>query len=519
SVDKIQWDPTIAVPLVNTRVTIHDFIKQNSTAFIEIDQDNLIHIVYRDELASLKASDFIKIPLQHYDGSFGLLQFHINELNNTGTTEVDFTTIFNFGVDDTEVDSIFMKACGVMTQLTSDLQHDVKVDISIPEIVRNGQSLKFTFDLPYDGSGSATAQQNKDLKNSFFDLTKSGDQTHSQLLAKFKITVTKVGNNPTSVDDKLSFVTDFIYNEYDVLFGLVKSSDISPSDIDTLTFDIFKSVDSGSQYLQFRIGDPRFKVIISNSYGIPLIANISEFSTYSRSDGKLTLTGYPDPLVVPTPTKQQIGQTLVDSFELNKSNSNIADVISNIPQYLAYGYGAQVNPPGTTERNFITYNSELKVAVDVDIPLHGSADGFALNHEVSLDSTFNGLEDIEELDEVTLRLFLQNDFPVDVQLQFYFQDENKDMIDSLFEVDTYLLRSAVVDADGKTIESTDYTLDITMNKAQFDKIRESKFGLLTAKLNTYKGATPQPEVKFFSDYGLSVKLGIQAKGVFNIKTK
>lgn len=519
SVNQVQWDPTIAVSLVNTRVTINDFLKQSSSAFLEIDQDNLIHVVYRDELASLKANQVLRIPLQHFDGSFGLLQFHVNELNSTGKTEVNFSTIFNFGVDETEIDSIIMKACGVMTSLTSEFQHDVTVNISIPEIVKNNQPLVFNFDLPYNGSGSTTATQNKDLKTAFFDLTKSGDQTYGQLLANFKITVTKVGNNAISTNDKLSFVTDFTYNEYEVLHGLIKSSDIAPDNADTLKFDLFRGVDSSLRDVKFSIGDPRIKVILSNSYGIPIHAFLNEFSTVSNSGGKITLTGYPDPLVVPTPTKQQIGQTIIDSFELNKNNSNIDDVVSNVPKYLVYGYAAQINPPGTTNRNFVTYNSELKVSVDVDIPLYGSADGFVLNHEISLVNTFDDLEDVEELDEVTLRLFLENDFPIDVDLQLYFRDDNDLIIDSLFEANQYLLRSAAVDATGKITGPSVYTLDITMNKARFDRIRESKNGLIRAKLNTYKGSVPQPDVKFFSHYGLSVKLGVQAKGVFNIKTK
>jgi hypothetical protein len=519
SVNTVQWDPTIAVPLVNTRITINDFLAQTSTAFIEVDKDNLIHIIYRDELASLKAKDFVKIPLQHFDGSFGLLQFHINEFNSTGKTEVKFSTIFNFSVDDTEIDSILMDACGVITELTSDFQHDVTVHIDIPEIVKNSQPLVFDFDLPYDGSGSVTSAQTKDLKEAFFDLTKSGNQAFDQLLANFIITVTRVGTNPISVDDKLSFETDFLYNEYNVLYGFVDASDISPDDVDSLKFDLFRGVDSSLHNIQFRIGDPRIKVILSNSYGIPIKAFINEFSTISNTGGKITLNGYPDPLVVPTPTKQQIGETLVDSFELNNTNSNIADVVSNIPQWLLYGYAAQVNPTGTTERNFITYNSELKVALDIDIPLHGSADGFVLNKEIDLDSTFKDMEDIEELDEVTLRLFMQNDFPIDVEFQLYFQDENNVNLDSLFDTGVFVFRSPPVDGDGKITGSSDYTIDITMSKTRFDKIRESKIGLMRAKLNTYKGVSPQPEVKFFTDYGLSVKLGVQAKGIFNLKTK
>jgi hypothetical protein len=518
-VDQIQWDPTIAVPLINTRITISDFLKESSSAFIEFDEDNLIHVVYRDELVSLKAKQVVNIPEQHFDGSFGLLQFHINDFNTNGSTQVNFSTIFNFGIDGTEIDSIFMKACGAITSLTSDFEHDIKVKVTVPEIIKNSQPMVYNFDLPYDGTGSVKATETKDLNGSFFDLTNSGDQTFDQLLVTFEINITKVGNNPISTANKLGFETDFIYNEYDVLFGLIKGSDISPPDLDSLKFDLFKGVDSNLRNIKFRIGDPRIKVVVSNSYGIPIEARISEFSTLSNTAGKVSLNGYPDPLVIPTPNKQQIGQTLVDSFELNKTNSNIADVVSNLPQSLVYGYTAQANPPGTTERNFITYNSELKVAVDVDIPLHGSADGFVVSHEVSLDSAFTDVEDIEQLEEVTLRLFLQNDFPVDVDVQFYFKDENGIDIDSIFEPGQLLLRSATVDASGRITGPAIYTFDITMSNARFQNIRESKIGLVRARLNTYKGATPQPEVKFFSDYGLSVKLGIQAKAVINIPVK
>ncbi|MBO6517310.1 MAG: hypothetical protein JJ975_12240, partial [Bacteroidia bacterium] len=94
-----------------------------------------------------------------------------------------------------------------------------------------------------------------------------------------------------------------------------------------IQFDLFRGVDSSLKNLNFRIGDPRIKFRISNSYGIPISARLSEFSTISRTSGKLTATGFPDPLVIPTPSRQEIGQTKVDSFELTKSNSNIADMV------------------------------------------------------------------------------------------------------------------------------------------------------------------------------------------------
>jgi hypothetical protein len=308
-----------------------------------------------------------------------------------------------------------------------------------------------------------------------------------------------------------SFNTDFLYNEYNVLYGFIGKRTISPDDKDSIEFDLFRGVDSNLTNVDFRISDPRIKFYISNSYGIPMSAQISEISTISRSAGKLTATGFPDPLVIPTPTRQQIGETLIDSFELNKNNSNVADMISNIPQHLIYGFGAEVNPTGTTSRNFITYNSELKISVDIDVPLAGRADGFELSQEVDISDMTTDLDDIDQLEEILVRMFLKNDFPVDVDLQLYFQDSSGTTLDSLFKDGQMLLRSAVVDGNGRVTQSQDYRLDISMTREQFERIKTSTQGLITAKLNTLKQNGSQPEVKFYSDYGIGFKLGVHAK--------
>mgnify|MGYP000132636740 CR=1 FL=1 len=518
SVNQVQWDPTIAAPLVNTRLTINDFLNESSSGFIEVDKDNLIHVIYRGDLASLAAKDLVRIPRQEFDGSFTLLPIFITQFETSGSIDLNFTSIFDFDVPGTEMDSILMGSCGVFSELTSEFQHDLEVTIEIPGIKKkDGSSFSLTYDMPYNGSPVVLAK-NADITGSFFDLTKSGDKSFGQLLTKFSIKMTKVGNNPITVDDKISFQTNFLYNEYEVIHGLIENADISPGESDTLRLDIFKNIDADLKDLSFRIADPKIKVIIANSYGIPIFADIQEFASFSKKNGKTEATGIPSPLPIPVPTKSQIGETLKDSFELNTTNSNIDDVISQIPDYMIYGYSSEINP-GNAVRNFITRNSALSITVDTDIPLYGSTQGFVLNKEVNLDSTFKNLEDVEELDEVSLRLFLENDFPIDVDIQLYFLDENNEAFDSLLNPNQLILKSAVVGADGRIEAPNVYTVDITMNKERFDRIRDAKLGKVVAKLNTYSDGSGNPDVKFFSDYGLSLKLGVQGRGVFNIKTK
>lgn len=518
SVDQVQWDPTIAAPLVNTRLTVSDFLSDTTSAFIEIDPDNLIHVVYRGDLTSLDARDFVRIPKQSFDGSFSLPSGLISQFETNGTLDFSFNSIFEFDISGAELDSILMGSSYFFTELTSDFQHDLVVTVELPHIKKSdGNPVSIVYNMPYNGS-PVIVSSTENLSNSFFDLTKSGDKTFGQVLANFNITMNKVGSNPTNTTDEISFKANFLTNEYNVAYGLVETKNIAPSGSDTLKLDIFNNIGSDLSDVTFRIADPRIKVIVANSYGIPIDANITEFSSFSKSQGKTTLTGVPSPLPFPAPTQQQIDILLKDSFELNKDNSNIDEIVSQIPDYIVYGYSAIINP-GNQYRNFISRNSQLFVTVDVDIPLYGSTNGFVLKKDINLDSTFKNLEDIEEVEEVSFRLFMENDFPIDVDFQLYFMDDNNNLIDSLITSDQLLIESATVGADGRIITPNVYTVDISMNKARFELIRQASIGKIEAKLNTYNNGSGYPDVKFFNDYGLSVKLGVQGHGVINVKTK
>lgn len=515
-VSNVKWSPEFAVPLVSSKLTLGDILKQTPNAFIRIDSDNLIHIVYRDEVVSLLAKDFAKFNAQKFSGNINLSPMQMSELTTNGSTRINFSTIFNFGIQDMEIDSVIMKACALATKITSTLQHDVEIKLSLPGIRKDGTSFSATFNIPYN-PGNNTLSRNISLSGWHFDLTQSGDKQFSQLLANFEITVTEVSGNGVSASDEIAFNADFLYNEYEVMFGYVGEKQIASSIPDTMVFNIFTASNtSGATTGTFSISDPRIKVIMTNSYGVPISAEIVEFSTLSTRNGKTQLTGYPDPLVVPVPSRSQIGQTLRDSFTLNKGNSNISSILSNIPDKLIYQTGILINPPGTTERNFILPTSNVTFTVDVDIPLHGTADGFVLEQTQPIDLDF---EDIEELESATIRLYTENEFPMDVGLQIYFVDNSNLVLDSLIQPYQLFLQSPVVGASGRIEQKTSKTMDFVINRARLDKIQNTDHVLIKGTLNTFKPGGPQPDVKFFSDYGIYVKLGVQAKATINQKVR
>ena len=93
-IDGVKWNPAFAAPLMSTRITLGGLLDQTPNNYIVIDGDNLIHVIYRGELVSMEAKDFAAIPPQKFDGTINLNAFQIAELQSTGSTSVDFQTIF-----------------------------------------------------------------------------------------------------------------------------------------------------------------------------------------------------------------------------------------------------------------------------------------------------------------------------------------------------------------------------------------------------------------------------------------
>jgi hypothetical protein len=509
NIDGVRMNPTYALPLIDSKVTLANILKNDANSFISIDDENLIHVIYRSKLASLRARDLVSLKDEKFSATFSLNSLQVAEMNANGSTTMNVSTVMNFGPEDMEIDSILMKACGLFVGVESNLQHDVNINLQFPDIKKDGADLQANLSLPFLGPSPVNANINRDLKGYKFDLTKSGDKAFSQLKLNVVITITKNINYPVNEDDEVTFRSEFLYNEYHALYGYLGELDASPTSADTVHFDMFSAVDGNSTTGTFSIEDPKFKLIISNSYGVPIRGIIDEVASYSKVNGKIVATGIPNPLKIPRPNKNQIGMVIKDSFKLNSSNSNIKDLVSSIPEFLIYRTGVIINPPGTKERNFINFNSVLEFEVDVDVPLHGTADGFILEHQVDFSTD---IENVEELESATLRLFVQNEFPIDVGLQVYFVDSTGKVLDSLITPYQLILKSALVGSDGKLIEAQSTTLDFVLDQARLKRIESATEARIRATLNTYKPAgVPQPPVKFFSNYGINLKLGVEAK--------
>lgn len=508
-INGVKWDPDIALPLVNTTLTLDDVIKSTKSTYIKTESDGGIMIAYRGELFSQSAEEFVEIDNQSFSKELTLSPSQQTYLSNNGSISLQFVDFMNYNTGNIEIDSVLLKVCNSQLRVQSTFQHDLEIKFTLPHVKRNG--IPFTKTLQSDYTGTLIdVSDNVNLSGYMFDMSKGG-LGHNQVQVDMELKITKRGSNPIQSTDKVTASMFMLYNKFKIMYGYIGQESFM-SDVDTLKFDALDKLSGGS----FTLEDPRFKLFIYNSMGVPIQADVSALKSYNEKTGSTNLTGVPNPIPIPVPNYNEVGKVLVDSIVLNKNTSNIATIINSRPSGFIYGFNVTANPAGSSVRNFVMDTSRITFEVDVEVPLHGTASDITLD-EIQ-DADFNLGEEVDFLEEVLVRLAINNGFPLGVDVQVYLLDSSGKTLDSVFTNSTQFLPAAPVNvATGRVTNSVKNVVDIVFKEERIKKLNETTQVRIKGILNTSRsGGIPVP-VKLYTDYGIGVKLGVQAKIKFNQK--
>jgi hypothetical protein len=213
---------------------------------------------------------------------------------------------------------------------------------------------------------------------------------------------------------------------------------------------------------------------------------------------------------LPISTPTQVGQSATSSLLLNASNSNIDNVLTNLPRYLIYKIDALSNPPppAVQMQNFIEDSSRFKVDVDINIPLEGT-----LKNLIFQDTIMFKFQEVEELQSLTMKVFFKNGFPIETKVQVYFADTMGYVLDSLLQ-DDVILASALVGNNGRVTTATEKNTEIYYPEDKILRLKKVRKIYVKASTNTVDGGTKN--VKIYSDYRLDLKISGRAKLKFKI---
>jgi hypothetical protein len=495
----IQWNPTIAVPLVYSRLALRDLLDEaGDIDFLKVESDGSLKLVYSDEYISQTAEEAIDLEDQSYGETFTLSASELAALNSSGTVTVTYERELTYISGPNETDRITFKAGDLEMGLTSTLDHEIDFIFRILDATQNGNVFEPTLN---SSSFPHNATQRLDIAGLDIDCTQ-GTLGHSQIRVEIEMTITKGGGAVKPVET-ISYTAELENQQFQFMQGFFDTQNFSSAS-SSLDLAFFENSTGGS----FTLADPRIQMIFSNSLGFPVQASVVQFDGTNSDNNTVGLTGLPDPLPVPILSLSEVGQVKVDSFSLNKGNSNLADFINNRPSDIAYEVSV-TSPSGSAGRQWVLDTSKLGVKINVEVPFEGTARDFSIE---STESFNLELESTQELKEVLMRLYTENGFPIDVATQVYFEDSvGNVLIDSLFDSDNLILPAGQLDGSGRVISANPKTIDITLDNDRVERILDANRLRIKAFFNTPFENGTQPDVKFFDDYDVLIQLGVQAE--------
>ncbi|HFB99597.1 MAG TPA: hypothetical protein ENJ53_02220 [Phaeodactylibacter sp.] len=469
------WQPNVALALVNTTVSIHDLLDNFDTGgYLNVDDDNFMTLVYQGNVFSAQGKEVFSMP------DFSIPMIDTSMVLPYGAINTPFDIDF-FSVKNGQLDYSF----------ESPYTEDMNVIIEVQNLTKGGQILHFPMTVNYAGTSPMMVSGSIDLKGYIMDFA------NDEIAVKY-IATNAAGDRKYLANMQLNF-NSFEYNYAQGYFSQYQFD--LPSD--SLFISLFENAVAGNLHIQ----DPKMNLIIKNSFGLPIELTSENLEVATMSDGMMNIhTVLDNGVSFNFPSVMEAGQFKTTVIEINASNSNLSDVISSNPQQLNYKLNAMTNPLNDPNiKGFVMDTSRFDVDVELEIPVWLSASNFAVEEINEFDASF--LDDVES---AKFKLITENGMPVEAGVQVYFLDANNVVLDSLFSGGNQnLIPAAQVDSDGKVTASGMGNETVEINEARLQNFRNATQISIKGLVSTTD--TGSVAVKFYTDYEMSFKLGVEAK--------
>jgi hypothetical protein len=323
----------------------------------------------------------------------------------------------------------------------------------------------------------------------------------------------------TVVYDKNNFVT-LVFKEDSVI--VLKLSDFSKGPVVQKTAVIEPSIfDLSLQTIvnnisgDFKFVNPSINLKYSNSFSDSLVVNLIIDGINKNDTMPLNLAPF-SVLKPDIPVEQEI----TSSYLIDKSNSNLQDIISMPPEKLKISGSVVLKSSAKSLQpgNDLLSPNQLLGSLEVDLPLELSIsnlqykdteDNFIKQNSVGKDSLFKP-EDIQFL---RINLTAENGFPLAASVKMSLYDSASGSVLSTVDA-SGILKPAPVDSNGKASGTTQSTAIIEFTNEFFSKVNDADKIIFTYTLITPDNGTKA--VKIYSDYRIKFSASLVVKPDINL---
>ncbi len=470
---KTELNQEWALPLIDTRKSFGDIINGfDPKAYVQIGTDSTVILRYKGNYTTQSSLDIF--------ANFRNVSFPI--LDSTMT--VPFSLPSGVHIDYVDVKK------GTLRWGIAPTPEPLNVTISIPQLTKNGVAFRKNFN--HNGITLDT------IEMAGWRLAAQNDSIYIYTTAR------KISNGQA-----FNLKGGGAYQIQNFEFAYAKGyfgQSIFDGPQDSIAIDFFDKWQNGSVYFD----NPRMIITLDNSFGVPV-------RSIMRQGEVLTLDGRRLPLQSPLtvgvdinyPKINEVGQSKRTVVVFDKTNSNIADIMSSNPVAIQYDIDGLTNPDqNRTITGFMTDSSKFELQVEVEVPMIGRAKNFELNDTFDIN-----LGQATDVTQAEFKIITDNGMPIDISLQGYFATSNGAIIDSMYTAKSPILRGAPVNNLGLPTSITTTENLITINAEKLKKIRSAKKLIIRYSFSTTNNGTVPVKLKSTQD--VRVRIGVK----FGLKTQ
>jgi hypothetical protein len=515
--NEIHYTPSLAAPLVYGNISLLDGLEAfDSLGYVKVNGDGFLSLMFFDYAESDTVSELMDIGNQSFTQTIQASGIDFTGFNTPGqemTVDYNYTLHFDFFNPDAEIDSIWFDLGSLGLSAISTFDHAITLNFTLPTVKKDGAPFSKSISLqPYGDEFPDIGEDGEsELIGYHADMTQTA-LGYNEIPININLVIRHAGGNNTG---QLNVGFNVNNPDHEAMFGYFGHT--------TLIFESGKInmelFDLGDNWAleDFWFEDPKFKAYYTNSYGIPTnfyFDSVVAHSTYYDQDydilsygGGLPVDSL-DPFDMSYPT--EFGASIEDSIILDRTNSNIREVIQQRPAWIKFIAHAFTNPGGSSgHHNFVWDNSKFRADVEIELPIWGYIDRFHGIDTIDLDIA-EEFDDPEVIKRLLIRLNIDNGLPIFVEAQAYFLDENYAIIDSVIQVDDIrLIESAEIDNDGKVISKTFKTIDLEMTGIRLENIMNTKYLLFKTSAST-TNAINDEKIKIYPEYEVGFDVAMEA---------
>jgi len=409
-----------------------------------------------------------------------------------------------------EVSYIKMRSGSISYSINNGTAFSASVSLTLPSTLRSGTPISESF----TAAPNHITPGNISVNSSTIDLGKKPSHPYNLLPIVSSVMVSSSGLVIFNSTDNMKLTLSFLNPNFEYMKGYFgQQTETFKKDTIDLGIKDFLDHIKGS----FLVSDPQININYTNSFAIPVKITLNA-AGYKKSD-VVQLGFTPVTLSYPAFPADTIK---TDVFSVNKTNSQLPQLVSMPPEKIIFSGNALMNPAGNTgsRDNYLFSSSNFLANLEVVVPLE-----FRMNNLQFADTVKNFMKDNsigsspikpEDFEFLRVDITADNGFPLGVSLKLVLYDSASHAHVSTIDA-TDVLKPAPVDANGKVTAPLSTATSITISREFWNSINTADKIIFVFSMNTTDSGSK--DVKIYSDYKINFKAALVLKPdiKFNLK--